>query len=222
MNYYDDNYCRTIDTVVTGMKEIDGQKALVLADTIFYAQGGGQKSDRGTLTIGDKTYHVLRSVKDENGDPILFTDCENPEELCGQPVHCELDWDFRYTQMKLHTCLHLMHCLIQKQLGRQLDDPLTSTIEADFAINKYKNALVAEVDTEALEAQLNDLLAQDAEVRTWPDEQDAHYRCWNCLEWTMGCGGIHVHQLSEIGTVHVTSHTKKGNRTFTVTLNKEG
>ena len=29
---------------------------------------------------------------------------------------------------------------------------------------------------------------------------------------------IHVHNLREIGPVHLSSHTKKGNRTFTVTL----
>ena len=218
MNYHDDNYCRSCDTVVRGVKVLDEQPCLVLADTIFYAQGGGQKSDRGTLTAAGREYRVLKSVHDENGDPVLVTDVPDPAALVGQPVHCELDWEFRYTQMKLHTCLHLMHCLLQKQLGHELDNPLTSTIEADFAINKYKNALVAEADAEVLEQGLNALLAQDIEVTTWADENDARYRYWKCLDWVIPCGGIHVHNLREIGPVHLSSHTKKGNRTFTVTL----
>lgn len=216
--YYEDNYCRELDTVISGVIREGDACYLRFEDTIFYAQGGGQKSDRGTIILDGREYRMLKCVKDENGDPVHLSDIPDPEALTGRPVHLVLDWDFRYRQMKLHTCLHIMHLLIEKQIGHGIDNPLIADIEESFAYNKYPNAVVSSVDMPAVEREMNELFQTDTEVLTYADENDARYRYWKCGESVIPCGGIHVHRLSEIGRICLTPHAKKGKMTVRVEL----
>ena len=216
VKYYDYNYCRELDTTITEILHGGDSTFIRLADTIFYAQGGGQKSDRGLIVIDGKEYHMLKSVKDENGDPVHLTDIPDPQT--GQQVHLILDWDFRYLQMKLHTCLHIMHLIIEEQICHEIENPLVADIEETFAYNKYPNAVVSGVDMEQVERNMNELFAQDIEVITYDNENDAHYRYWKCRDAVIPCGGIHVHHLSEIGNIKLSSHAKKGKMTVKVEL----
>ena len=216
VKYYEDNYCRELDTVITEVLHEEDRTYIRLADTIFYAQGGGQKSDRGMIVIGDTEYHMLKSIKDENGDPVHLTDIPDPQP--GQQVHLILDWDFRYLQMKLHTCLHIMHLLIKEQIGHEIENPLVADIEETFAYNKYPNAVVSDVDMEQVEQNMNELFSQDVEVTTFENVNDSHYRYWKCRDDIIPCGGIHVYRLSEIGKIKLSSHAKKGKMTVKVEL----
>ncbi len=216
VKYYEDNYCRELDTTITEVLHEGDNTYIRLADTIFYAQGGGQKSDRGMIIRDGKEYHMLKSIKDENGDPVHLTDIPDPQS--GQQVHLILDWDFRYFQMKLHTCLHIMHLLIEEQIGHEIENPLVADIEESFAYNKYPNAVVSGVDIGQVERNMNELFTQDIEVTTYENENDAHYRYWKCRDAVIPCGGIHVHHLNEIGIIKLSSHAKKGKMTVKVEL----
>lgn len=218
MFYYEHPDCNELDTEVTEVRNVEGIPYLALKDCIFYAQGGGQKSDRGTVSFQGQDYPVIRCVKDENQDPLLHIDCGHPEEMTGKTVHCTLDREFRDTQMKLHTALHLIHVLIEEQLKQEIENPITSDIEDDFAFNKYKHAVVASVDFDQLSLRLNELTSQDIPVKTYPDQEDPHRRYWECMGHVIPCGGIHVKSLKEIGHVTVTVHTKKGNTTVKAEL----
>ena len=221
MLFYDDNYLTSCDTVVTGTKNINDITYVSLKDTIFYAQGGGQKSDRGTLLSEGNTFRLIRSVKGENGEVLLQVECDDPVSLVNKDVHCELDWSFRYKQMKLHTALHILHCVMEEQKGETLVYPMLSTIEEDSAVNKYKNAAVSGIDFAAVEQRMNELFSTDTQVITYADSENPLYRYWKCMDWMIPCGGIHVHSLKEIGRIHLHTHTKKGNMSIQVFLDEQ-
>ncbi len=89
--------------------------AVVLDRTYFYPTGGGQPSDRGTLSIsGRTTVEVIDVTK--SGLSVLHRVRGSPAALrelaAGTEVEGVLDWDRRYRHMRLHTGQHLLSARI--------------------------------------------------------------------------------------------------------------
>ena len=142
--YYDDKYLKECHSQVESIWEENDKNYLRLNNNIFYAQGGGQKGDKGVIIYDNNEYQVINCIKDENGYPIIITDRPLPQEALQKEVLCKLNWDFRYTQMKLHTSLHLLHCFLNEYYEKEIDYPISSNIESDFAYNKYPEELITE------------------------------------------------------------------------------
>lgn len=215
INYYEDAYLKECTTKVIKSFETEKGFGLKLEDNIFYAKGGGQKADRGTIAFDDETANVLTCIKDEDGTPLLLVDKFIEE---GKEVKCILDFDFRYTQMRLHTALHLLHCYMEDYYKKALEYPLSSNIEADFAYNKYPEGLVNDEVIEHVNMMFKKTIEEDHKVSTYPDENNPLYRYWTCMDYVIPCGGIHVSSLKELGVINVSYHTKKGVTTVKLTL----
>jgi misacylated tRNA(Ala) deacylase len=99
--YLRDAELRSFDATVTGV-DPEGRR-VALDRTAFYATGGGQPHDTGTLAglpvvdvrkDGDDVWHTLA------GDA--------PLPGVGDDVHGELDWDRRHALMRTHSALHVL------------------------------------------------------------------------------------------------------------------
>ena len=91
---------------------------LVLGTTPFYAEGGGQVGDHGTLTIGEDKLAVV-DVKKENGLIVHFT-----EELPEQPekkVWAKVDAAWRTNTTAHHSATHLLHEALREVLGTHVE-----------------------------------------------------------------------------------------------------
>lgn len=111
--FWDDMYLREFDAVVTA---INGNE-VVLDRTAFYATGGGQPNDTGTLESGDARVNVTDVRK--AGDDIVHV-VENPEMLStGMKVHGVIDWDRRYSHMRHHSAIHVLDGIVTKLHGDQ-------------------------------------------------------------------------------------------------------
>ena len=82
--------------------DISGKNAsVVLNQTIFYPQGGGQPSDQGTIT-GSNGCLSVKSVSYANGSPVHQGKIDGLLEV-GETVTLAINWDLRYTHIQAHT-----------------------------------------------------------------------------------------------------------------------
>lgn len=208
--YYEDKYKKELQTKIIDIF-LESEKCFIrLEDSIFYPQGGGQKGDRGYLIIDNEKYNIINSVKDENYNSVLIMEDIVDKKYINTEVKCYLDWDFRYRQMRLHTSLHLFHAILEEMKGSKLDYPLISTIEDGFAFNKYDENSFDISILDKVEERFYELIQTDNKVKTYPDKEKENYRYWECMNYKIPCGGVHVDKLHEIGKVKIeTSHKKK-------------
>lgn len=106
--YQHDPYRTLLQTRVVRTGEVEGRPYVVLEDTLFYPEGGGQPSDRGTLN----GVAVLDVIKRDGEILHVLAD-----PLAEGPVEARLDWDRRWDHMQQHTGQHLLTALAQDRFG---------------------------------------------------------------------------------------------------------
>ena len=99
--YYEDPYKKELDSKVLSAQPTGNLTNVILDQTIFYPEGGGQPSDRGTLGKAKVEY-----VRYSNGEIIHQVEGDIKEN---EQVKCILDWNWRYKYMKIHSAGHLLH-----------------------------------------------------------------------------------------------------------------
>jgi alanyl-tRNA synthetase len=106
--YEKDPYLAELKTEVIETGSEKGKDFVVLRDTVFYPEGGGQPCDRGW--INDVT---VSSVSQEKGKIRHYVDAPL---VRGQAL-AKLDWPRRYDHMQQHTAQHLLTALAQDRFG---------------------------------------------------------------------------------------------------------
>jgi len=97
--YHRDCLLTELSTEVIDVGEEDGRPFAVVADTIFYPEGGGQPADHGTL--GESRVLDVRKTGEEIRHYLSHTAVEGP-------VRLELDWPRRWDHMQQHSAQHVL------------------------------------------------------------------------------------------------------------------
>jgi len=105
-----DNYLRVFDARVLS----SGPNYVVLDRTAFYPEGGGQSSDKGSLSDGTRIVPVI-SVRKEEGEIRHKLDGES--FATGTSIHGEIDWSSRYECMRFHSAQHILSRYLQLNYG---------------------------------------------------------------------------------------------------------
>ncbi|MCC5931349.1 MAG: alanine--tRNA ligase [Cyclobacteriaceae bacterium] len=87
---------------------------LVLENTPFYAESGGQVGDSGILMVGSEKIKVLDTHKEN--DLIVHVVDKLPRML-HEAVQCQVDEDRRKLIEANHSCTHLLHAALRQVLG---------------------------------------------------------------------------------------------------------
>jgi misacylated tRNA(Ala) deacylase len=203
------------------------QRGIELDRTIFYPLGGGQPGDCGALVR-------------ESGERIAITDTRKGEAP-GSVVHIpapgfarpepgellslQLDWDRRYSLMRLHTALHLLSCVVIAPVsgGNIAPDKARLDFDIDIGlldaerITRETNALIASgVATETVWITDEELDAQPELVKTMsvqPPRGVGRVRLLKIQGIDLQpCGGTHVRNVAEIGAIRVTRIRNEGKR----------
>lgn len=216
--FHNTPYLRETETTIKGIFSDGGKNCVQLEDNIFYPQGGGQKGDKGILIIDEKEYHVLDTIKDEYSDEgvLLIVSNDLTRDSDKKPVKCKIDWDYREKQMKLHSAVHLHHCLMERVADKKLPYPKTSVIEENgFAFNRYDDKEITLELVEKTNEEFKKIITEGTEIKTYPDTNasKAGFRWWECLGYKIPCGGTHILNSSEIGNIDIQYSSKKGKPT---------
>lgn len=225
--FRDDAYLKSTTGIVRGVSE----SGVILDQTNFYARGGGQPGDKGKLIWAGGSVDVLDTVKGEGATVVLVCAEDTALPPLGASVTQELDWDHRFGCMRVHTALHLLSVVIP--LGVTGGSISAQKGRLDFMMPEPPE------DKEALETELNALIARNLEVTEhWITE--AELDAQPELVKTMSvqpprgsgqvrlvkigdvdlqpCGGTHVARTGEIGEVRIGKIENKGKQNRRVTL----
>jgi alanyl-tRNA synthetase len=144
--YERDPYLRELATEVVEIGVADGRPFALLADTVFYAEGGGQPADRGWL--GD--VGVL-DVQRHGAAVRHFL--ERPVGV--GPTAIRLDWARRFDHMQQHTAQHLLTAIADDRfgwpttafhLGAQVSDiEISAPSLPDLELRMLEEAAAAEI-----------------------------------------------------------------------------
>ena len=207
--------------------------SVTLDKTVFYAAGGGQPGDTGTLRFGDSEAAVTDTVR-ERGESAIRHKVDGMIEL-GTNVIATLDWQRRYLTMRTHTALHLLFAAVQLPVTGGRMTPGRGRLDFDMP---------EPPDRDRIEERVAELVASDAPVSTqWVDwdylddnpdlvktmavrpPRDQAKVSLVVIEGidTQACGGTHIKSTAEVGTVRIVNVKKKGriNRRMVIEVSDE-
>lgn len=226
--FREDAYTPTCEATVT---DADAS-GITLDRTVFYPMGGGQPGDTGRLVWDGGCTPIADTRKGEAPGSVLHIPAEDAElPPAGARVTAEIDWERRYRLMRMHTALHLLCSLVPGAVtGGQVGETKS---RLDFNIDGDQ------VDKEALDRALNDLVAGDHPVRArWiadselesqpdlvrtmsvqPPRDGATVRLIEIAGIDLQpCGGTHVARTGEIGRLRVGKVESKGKQNRRINL----
>lgn len=231
--FRDDAYAKSCRSKVV---EVTAEGGIVLDRTVFYAQGGGQPGDVGSIRSLDGAEHAVSNTV-YGADRTRIMHLVGAEAAAhfspGDEVDLQLDWERRFKRMRVHTALHLLSVVLPYPVtGGSIGD---GDGRLDFDIPD------AGLDKADITEKLNALIARDAPVSdSWitDEELDANPGLVKTMSVQpprgsgrvrlvkiegidlQPCGGTHVRRTGEIGNVVITDIEKKGkqNRRVRVSL----
>ncbi|MBU3731639.1 MAG: alanyl-tRNA editing protein [Beijerinckiaceae bacterium] len=220
--FRDDAYLTETAAIVVGVNERGG---IILDKTVFYATGGGQPGDKGTLiTAAGVEIPVATTVYGEDKTEIVHVPAEGSAlPTVGDKVTARIDWDTRLKRMRIHTALHLLTTVLPYPVtggaigdgeGRLDFDIPDAGLEKEAIAEELmrrinQNADVTEQWITDAELEANPGLVKTMSVK--PPMGSGRVRLVNIVGLDLQpCGGTHVKNTREIGNVAVTNIEKKG------------
>lgn len=196
--------------------------AVVTDQTVFYAMGGGQPGDTGTLTWQDHVLDIIDTRYGENGEICHLIAAGSLLPPPGTTVTLRLAWQRRYRHMRMHTAMHLLGTVlpfgvtggnITEQRSR-LDFDMQDSVDKE-AVERAVQALVdRNYSVRSRWITEEELDAQPELVRTLSVEPPRGAGSIRLLEIEgidlQPCGGTHLATTAEVGRVQIDKVEKKG------------
>jgi alanyl-tRNA synthetase len=210
--YYDDAYKTSFEAKVISMIRPD---AVVLDQTAFYPQGGGQPGDHGELTFASGNAKVV-DVQKFGSVIVHFVD----QSLGPRVDHVEgtIDWNRRQNLMRHHTGTHVLLGAARRVLGEHVwqAGAQKGVDNSRLDITHYEE--ITPRQRERIEELANHVIMRDLSVQVnWMAREKAEskygYRLYQggavpgskirvvrIVGWDAeACGGTHVKHTGELG-----------------------
>ena len=187
----------------------ENDKTIVVLDqTVFYPQGGGQPYDTGVIVSGDKTFNVSE-VRAVDGIVNHIGSFQDTPFNIGDAVICKIDSTKRNFNSRIHSAGHLVDMALKKldidwKPGKGYHFPNGPYVEYSGSANG--------VDLEKLKKDLetvcNEIASRDIPIKISFAEKDTRIVTYD--DFGIPCGGTHVGNLKEIVKVIIRKIKKEG------------
>ena len=210
----------TVETVVTAVRALpDGRVAVMLRETPFYAESGGQVSDHGTIT-GDGWSVDVFDVKKMDGRIAAIGTVTG--EITFGPASAVVPRERRHDTERNHTATHLLHAALRNVLGEHVHQAGSLVSPDRLRFDFTHHGPLTPEQLAAIEAQVNagvwtaapvttreaayaDAVAQGA-MALFGEKYGDVVRVVEIPEISVElCGGTHVRNTAEIGLVRLVS-----------------
>jgi alanyl-tRNA synthetase len=217
--YYDDQDRTEFEAVVLDVFETeDGEGYQVVLDqTMFYPEGGGQPADTGTLTSDEATVEV-EDVQIHDDVVVHRTDGDPGK---GEFVRGQINAERRRQLMRNHTATHILGHAARQVLGDHVRQAgaRKGADSSRFDVSHYERVTREEVET--IEDVANSLVMENVPVKQeWPDRNQAEtehgfdiyqggvppgtdIRLVHVGDDVQACGGTHVSRTGDVGPIKV-------------------
>ena len=207
--YHHDSFLRAFQATVTGHAEHGGRPSLLLDQTAFYPEAGGQMADAGVLA----GLPVVDVQADDDGRIHHVVDGAPP--AVGAAVDGVIDWPRRRVHMALHTGQHMLSRGLLDVAGAATVSARLG--ESACTIDLDRGGLADRQVAEA-EALVNAVIDDDVAIRAWFPEPaelaalplrrepkvDSNIRVIAIGDFDLSpCGGTHCARTGQVGAVRV-------------------
>jgi len=233
-----DPYIDKTRAKIVSCDETDGGFKVLMDKTVFRYKGGGQDCDKGRIFKNNVVFEIIDVEKDE--DKTIHIVKGKGSLKVGDEVVCVLDWNRRYTLMKLHTAEHIFY----RSLIREMPNSALKDIWLTFDDKKsegYGTIMVESsepLDWKTLtkvEAEVNKIIHEDRNVKTYIMNvkdltediraRDSLLKRVNEIRIVevenfdkAACSGTHVRKTGEITFFKVSSIERKRNNTYRISF----
>ncbi|TKX78332.1 alanine--tRNA ligase, partial [Halorubrum sp. SD626R] len=216
--FYDDQGRTEFEAVVLDVFEREEGYDVVLDQTMFYPEGGGQPADRGQLTVGETTVDV--TDVQEVGGVVLHRADADPGK--GEFVRGQVDGDRRDRLRAHHTATHLIGHAAREVLGDHVRQAGAQKGIDSSRLDVRHYDRITRDQVKAIERVANELVRDNVPVRQeWPDRNEAEAEHGFDLYQggvppgtnvrlvhvgdadVQACAGTHVDRTGQIGAVKV-------------------
>jgi misacylated tRNA(Ala) deacylase len=217
--YLKDCYLKEFDATVQSVKD---DKFVVLDQTAFYPNAGGQPYDTGVIIRDGEEFPVVfvgkfgGNISHEVGKPGLKE---------GDRITGKIDWDRRYTLMKMHTAAHVLSRVIYEEAGAHTSGNQLGLEQSriDFTLDNLDRDKIQgwfdkanEYISKELPVQIEEMSREEAQKKM--EGPSKHLmadlpvlRVINIKGVDVqSCGGTHLKNIGEIGRLELVRLSNKG------------
>jgi alanyl-tRNA synthetase len=141
--------------------------AVVLNQTPFYAESGGQVGDAGLVSAGEACRIVVRDTQKKLGDLFVhYGIVAHGEARLGLPVVAEVDHARRGTIRAHHSATHLLHEALRRRLGTHVTQKGSLNAPDRLRFDVSQPTPMKDDDLAWVETEVNARIRENAEVVT--------------------------------------------------------
>lgn len=224
---YDNFEVSTTITAIIDDEDNEKELYLLLKETPFYAESGGQIADRGWIYTDSAKAYVKDVQKSPKGQHLHRVVMEKGTFQTGDLVQAAIDTEFRNSIIKNHTATHLLHQALKDVLGNHVNQAgsLVTPERLRFDFSHFQPVTMEEL--ERIEQIVNEKIweAISLEIDYKPLEEAKEMGAMALFGEKYGdivrvvqidnysielCGGCHVNNTSEIGLFKIISESGIG------------
>jgi alanyl-tRNA synthetase len=213
------------DAHVVGVVPAKGKTAVVLDQSVCYAEMGGQVGDRGNIAAGDRSWKIANTQKSGAAFLHLLEDESAPEP--GAQVTVTIDVPRRRAIEGHHTVTHVLHWALHEQVSRDATQK-GSYVGPEKLTFDFSSAALTEEQKRQVEKLVNEKIAENAPV-SWTEIPYAEAKKRSDIQQFFGdkygemvrvvqiggeagklngysmelCGGTHVRATGDIGSFRI-------------------
>ena len=209
-----------------------GRVIVVLKETPFYGEMGGEIGDKGTISLNGEEFDCIDTIKLPNGQSGMVVEMEETEISLGDVVKARVDAKVRASISANHSATHLMNEALREVGGKHIlqQGSYVSDKFLRFDFNNY--SMFSSDDLLKIEAIVNEKIKEHIDVTTkvLPIEEAKKLGAQAVFGEKYGdkvrvvdmdyskefCGGCHVKNTKDIEKFAILSIESKGSGIFRI------
>ena len=223
--YYEHPNKTDFEADIISIEPCDTEKStykIILNQTLFFPEAGGQSCDKGKIILGNITTVVENVQIDKEGTITHYIHSSSPldtKSLVNAEIKGRIDWEHRFSNMQQHSGEHIFSGIVHEKYGY---DNVGFHL-SDNSVTMDYNGYLSPDDVAGIEALVNKVIADNVGIDcSFPKDNELEsidYRCKGELTGDIriveikgvdicACCCPHVARTGEIGLLKVISSIK--------------